>query len=76
MAQGEIACPKCHLQMQEGFLLDKGGMSAAEWIKGPPESAVRPHHPQPNIGGWLAEEKLAEVDHVVGCKLRQIYART
>jgi len=29
----------------------------------------------PNIGGWLAEEKLAEVDDVVGCKLRQIYAR-
>jgi hypothetical protein len=37
MAQGEIACPKCHLKMEEGFLLDKGGMSAAEWVKGPPE---------------------------------------
>jgi hypothetical protein len=37
MAQGESACPKCQHQMQEGFLLDKGGMSAGEWVKGPPE---------------------------------------
>jgi hypothetical protein len=37
MAHGEIACSKCQHQMQEGYLLDKGGMSAGEWVKGPPE---------------------------------------
>ena len=37
MAQSEIACPKCKHQMQEGFPLDKGGMSVGEWVEGPPE---------------------------------------
>ena len=38
MVQGEITCPKCKGgQMQEGFPLDKGGMSVGEWVKGPPE---------------------------------------
>jgi hypothetical protein len=37
MIRGEIACPKCKHQMQEGFLLDRGGPSVAEWVEGPPD---------------------------------------
>jgi hypothetical protein len=29
----------------------------------------------PNIGGWLPPEDLSALENLVGCKLRQVYAR-
>ena len=37
MVDGQTACPKCKHQMQEGFLLDRGGPSVGEWVEGPPD---------------------------------------
>ena len=37
MVDGETACPKCKHQMQEGFLLDRGGPSVGAWVEGPPD---------------------------------------
>jgi hypothetical protein len=39
MVQGQIACPKCKHQMQEGFPLDRSYAAAGmgEWVEGPPE---------------------------------------
>ena len=40
MAQGEIACPKCKKEMQEGFVTDHSyaQVLVARWIEGRPES--------------------------------------
>jgi hypothetical protein len=70
MGQGEIACPKCKGQMQEGFPLDKGGMSAGEWVKGPPEY------------GWLGLKWFRKVRvpmtlyRCSSCGYLEAYART
>jgi Domain of unknown function (DUF6487) len=39
MVQGEMACPKCKGEMQEGFPLDRGDAPArvGEWVEGPPQ---------------------------------------
>jgi hypothetical protein len=39
MVQGQIACPKCKHQMQEGFPIDTGLAPArvSEWVEGPPQ---------------------------------------
>lgn len=35
-------CPKCHREMEEGFVLDRayGGVAQAVWVPGPPVRSV------------------------------------
>jgi len=37
MAQSEKAYPKCKQPMQQGFPIDRGGPTVAEWVEGPRE---------------------------------------